>query len=106
MLTKKQLKDEINYLKEIIEPIMKDWDEFLEWKKTVTANRETAASTGRFYISADDAAVLERLIQEVNKDPDLAVLMTTAQGTTLSLRTHPQSLNRTYNPLDFGKGEL
>lgn len=68
----------------------KDWDEFIEWKKMRDANKEAAAKQGHFYISADDVALLEKLIQEVNNDPDLAVIMTTAQGTTLTLRTHPQ----------------
>lgn len=67
-----------------------DWDEYLEWKKMRDANEETAAKIGHFYITADDSALLERLIQKVNKDPDLAVLLTTAQGTTLTLRSHPQ----------------
>jgi hypothetical protein len=67
-----------------------DWDEYIEWKKMRDANAETAAKIGHFYITADDSALLERLIQEVNKDPDLAVLLTTAQGTTLTLRSHPQ----------------
>lgn len=68
----------------------KDYEAFLEWKKMRDANEEVAAKMGHFYIAADDVALLERLIMETNKDPDLAVLMTTPQGTTVSLRTHPQ----------------
>ena len=91
------LKLEVLAIKKTVEEIMtemakfkEDYDEYLEWKKMRDANEETAAKLGHFYITADDSALLERLIQEVNKDPDLAVLLTTAQGTTLSLRSHPQ----------------
>jgi len=91
------LKSEIEAIKNTVEMLMKEFDvlkgdynEYLEWRKMRTANEEAAAKMGHFYITADDATLLERLIQEVNKDPDLAVLMTTAQGTTLTLRSHPQ----------------
>lgn len=91
------LKLEVLAIKKTVEEMMtemakfkEDYDEYLEWKKMRDANEETAAKLGHFYITADDSALLERLIQEVNKDPDLAVLLTTAQGTTLSLRSHPQ----------------
>ena len=70
--------------------LQEDYKEYLEWKRMRDANEKAAATMGHFYISADDTAMLERLIQEVNKDPDLAILMTTAQGTTLTLRSHPQ----------------
>lgn len=91
------LKLEVLAIKKTVEEMMtemakfkENYDEYLEWKKMRDANEETAAKIGHFYITADDSALLERLIQEVNKDPDLAVLLTTAQGTTLSLRSHPQ----------------
>lgn len=86
----KHTKDGLNRLTRLVKEIMVDWDEYLEWKKMRGANEEAAAKMGHFYITADDSALLERLIQEVNKDKDLAVLLTTAQGTTLSLRSHPQ----------------
>ena len=93
----KQLKAEIQGLKAILmdqenrlSKLEKDYDDFLEWKKMRDANERAAATMGHFYITADDTAMLEKLIKEVNKDPDLAVLMTTANGTTLTLRTHPQ----------------
>lgn len=73
-----------------ISELKEDYNDFLEWKKMRDANEKAAATLGHFYITADDSALLERLIQEVNKDPDLAVLLTTAQGTTLTLRSHPQ----------------
>ena len=92
-----ELKLEVLAIKNTVEEMMgelaklqEDYKDFLEWKKMKSANEEAAAKMGRFYISADDTAMLEKLIQECNKDPDLAVLMTTAQGTTLSLRSHPQ----------------
>ena len=66
------------------------------------ANEEAAANMGHFYITADDSTLLERLIQEVNKDPDLAVLLTTAQGTTLTLRSHPQP-KMTSSTINYGK---
>ena len=93
----KDLKLEVIAIKNTVEEMMgelaklqEDYKDFLEWKKMRDANEKAAATLGHFYISADDTAMLEKLIQEVNKDPDLAVLMTTAQGTTLSLRSHPQ----------------
>lgn len=67
-----------------------DYHNYLEWCKMRNANEKAAATLGHFYITADDSALLERLIQECNKDKDLAVLLTTAQGTTLTLRSHPQ----------------
>lgn len=92
-----ELKLEVLAIKKTVEEMIaemasfkENYDEYLEWKKMRDANEETAAKLGHFYITADDSALLERLIQEVNKDPDLAVLLTTAQGTTLSLRSHPQ----------------
>lgn len=84
-----------------------DWYDYLEWKKMRDANEQAAAKLGHFYITADDSALLERLIQEVNKDKDLAVLLTTAQGTTLTLRSHPQPQVRdnTINYKRFAEGE-
>ena len=93
----KDVKLELAAVKNTVEEMMgelaklqEDYKDFLEWKKMKTANEEAAAKMGHFYITADDLAMLEKFIQEVNKDPDLAVLMTTSQGTTLSLRSHPQ----------------
>ena len=86
----KSLEEFVESQEERLSALENDYKEFLEWKKMRDANEKAAATLGHFYIAADDTAILERLIQEVNKDPDLAVLMTTAQGTTLSLRTHPQ----------------
>ena len=85
----KSTKDELASLMKTVKELKTDYADYLEWKKMRDANEETAAKLGHFYITADDSALLERLIQEVNKDPDLAVLLTTAQGTTLSLRSHP-----------------
>lgn len=87
---------------ERLSSLEKDYAEFLEWKKMRDANEEAAAKLGHFYITADDTALLERLIQEVNKDPDLAVLLTTAQGTTLTLRSHPQP-KMTASTINYGK---
>jgi len=96
----KKTEAEIEMLKSTLEDqeirlnnLEEDYSEFLEWKKMRDANAEAAAKQGHFYISADDTALLERFIQEINRDPDLAVLMTTAGGTTVSLRTHPHPNN-------------
>jgi hypothetical protein len=96
----KKTEAEIELLKSTLEDqeirlnnLEEDYSDFLEWKKMRDANAEAAAKQGHFYISADDTALLERFIQEINRDPDLAVLMTTAGGTTVSLRTHPHPNN-------------
>lgn len=93
----KQLKAEIQGLKAILmdqetrlSKLEENYEEFLEWKKSRDANEKAAATQGHWYISAKDAALIEKCIQEINKDPDLAVLLTSAEGTTLSLRSHPQ----------------
>jgi len=94
------LKSEIEAIKRFIEDdeaelaeLKEDYAEYIEWRKMRDANEKAAAKMGHFYVSAEDTALLERLIQEVNKDPDLAVLLTTAQGTTLTLRSYPKQLN-------------
>ena len=105
-----ELRLEIAAIKNTVEEMMgelaklqEDYKDFLEWKKMRDANEKAAATLGHFYISADDTAMLEKLIQEVNKDPDLAVLMTTAQGTTLSLRSHPQPKQRSLSVTNYNK---
>ena len=85
--------------------LKKDYGDYLEWRKMRDANEETAAKQGHFYISADDTALLERFIQEVNRDPDLAILMTTAGGTTVSLRTHPHTESKYSFAHKFEGGE-
>ena len=105
-----ELKLEVLAIKNTVEEMMgelaklqEDYKDFLEWKKMRTANEEAAAKMGHFYISADDIAMLEKLIQEVNKDDNLAVLMTTAQGTTLSLRSHPQPNQKSLSITNYNK---
>lgn len=97
MFGNKKLKREIEAIKKTVEELKgelvvlkADYHDYLEWCKMRNANEKAAATLGHFYITADDSALLERLIQECNKDKDLAVLLTTAQGTTLTLRSHPQ----------------
>lgn len=97
MFGNKELKQEIKAIKKTVDELIgelvvlkADYHDYLEWCKMRNANEEAAAKMGHFYITADDSALLERLIQECNKDKDLAVLLTTAQGTTLTLRSHPQ----------------
>jgi hypothetical protein len=92
-----ELKLEVLAIKNTVEEMMaeiaklqEDYDDFLEWKKQRDANEKAAATQGHWYISAKDAALIEKCIQEINKDPDLAALLTSAEGTTLSLRSHPQ----------------
>ena len=96
----KRTEAEIEMLKSTLEDqeirlnnLEEDYSDYLEWRKMRDANEKAAATQGHFYINADDIAMLEKFIQEVNKDPDLAVLMTTPQGTTLSLRAHKQPNN-------------
>lgn len=86
----KHTKDGLNRLARIIKELSADWDEYLEWKKMRDANEETAAKMGHWYISANDAALIEKCIKEINKDEDLCALLTSAEGTTLSLRVHRQ----------------
>lgn len=104
-----ELKQEVKAIKNTVEEMMteitslkEDYNDYLEWRKMSDANEKTAATLGHFYVTADDSALLERLIQEVNKDPDLAVLLTTAQGTTLTLRSHPQP-KLTSSTINYGK---
>ena len=93
----KKLEAELKALQLIVERLTADnakfeadWDEYTEWKKMRDANEETAAKLGHWYISANDAALIEKCIKEINKDEDLCALLTSAEGTTLSLRVHRQ----------------
>jgi phage shock protein A len=97
MFESKQLKLEIAAIKNTVEEMMteiaelkKDYNDYLEWKKQRDANEKAAATQGHWYISSKDAALIEKCIQEINKNEDLCALLTSAEGTTLSLRVHPQ----------------
>ena len=110
MFESKQLKLEITAVKNTVEVMMteiaslkEDYNDYLEWKKMRDSNEKAAATLGHFYITAEDSALLERLIQEVNKDEDLAVLLTTAQGTTLTLRSHPQPKQKSLSVTNYNK---
>lgn len=105
----KELREEIKTLKELyvttnnkLDELTEDYENYLEWKKMADANSSSAAKQGKFYIRSSDIALLEKFIQEVNKDPDLAVLMTTAEGTTLTLRSYPQS-NKVTKSINYNK---
>lgn len=105
-----ELKLEVLAIKNTVEEMMgelsklqEDYKEYLEWKKMRDSNEKAAATLGHFYITAEDSALLERLIQEVNKDEDLAVLLTTAQGTTLTLRSHPQPKQKSLSVTNYNK---
>lgn len=105
-----ELKLEVLAIKNTVEALMseiaslkEDYNEYIEWRKMRDANEDAAAKMGHFYISADDVAMLEKFIQEVNKDPDLAVLMTTSQGTTMSLRSHPQPKQKSLSVTNYNK---
>ena len=96
---KKEIKTEINALKlwlseletkvnELLSP------EYFEWKSMAAANKDTAAKQGHFYLnSKTDTQLLEQIISEINTNEDLCALLTTSDGTTLSLRVHPQPKN-------------
>lgn len=93
---KKEIKTEINALKlwlseletkvnELLSP------EYFEWKSMAAANKEAAAKQGHWYLnSKTDTQLLEQIISEINANEDLCALLTTSDGTTLSLRVHPQ----------------
>lgn len=98
----KSLEEFIESQEERLSTLEEDYNDYFEWKKMRDANEEAAAKMGHFYITAEDSALLERLIQECNKDQDLAVLLTTAQGTTLTLRSHPQP-KAASNTINYGK---
>lgn len=95
----KQLKSEIESLKTFVV----DLDErltrledphYFDWKSMALANEESAAKQGHWYLnSRTDTQLLEQIISEINKNEDLCALLTTSDGTTLSLRVHPQPNN-------------
>jgi uncharacterized protein YukE len=65
--------------------------EYYDWKSMALANEKSAAQQGHWYLnSKTDAALLEQIISEINKNEDLCALLTTSDGTTVSLRVHPQ----------------
>lgn len=69
--------------------------EFLEWRKMTRANKKLAAKEGHFYLnSRTDTILLEKVLREINSNPDLTALFRTADGTVLSLRVHPQPEQR------------
>lgn len=75
--------------------------EYYEWKSMAIANKEKAGKVGHFYLnSKTDTLLLEQIISEINKDPDLCALLTTSDGTTLSLRVHPQPIKSTIKQFD------
>lgn len=80
---------------------------FSEWKAKSEANKDTAAKEGYFYLTSEaDTILLEKLIQEVNKDPDLAVMLRTADGATLTLRSYPVLNNKISSAMNmFARGE-
>ena len=81
-------------------------DEYYEWKTMALANKDSALKQGHFYLnSRTDIQLLEQIISEINNDPDLAALLTTSDGTTLSLRVHPQPRMSTGIKPFTGEGE-
>lgn len=80
---------------------------FAEWKAKQEANADLAAKEGYFYLTSEaDTILLERLIQEVNKDPDLAVMIRTSDGATLTLRSYPVVNNKITTAMNmFSRGE-
>lgn len=84
-----ELEDKYNKLREIVnsQEWLDSWHQYL-------ANREVANESMQFQLtSKTDTQLLEKVIQECNKDPDLAVILRTADGTTLTLRSYPVQLN-------------
>lgn len=81
--------------------------EFLQWRKMERANRAAAAKAGHFYLtSKTDTILLEKVIREINANPDLTALFRTSDGTTLSLRVHPHEEVRHHTTLSrFNVGD-
>lgn len=66
--------------------------EFIEYRKQTKANEKAANKQGHFYLnSKTDTILLEKVIREINNNPDLTALFRTADGTTLSLRVSPRT---------------
>lgn len=89
----KLIKAQDKKIKELLDP------KFYEWKTMSIANEKSAAKQGHWYLnSKTDTQLLEQIISEINKNEDLCALLTTSDGTTLSLRVHsqPKETNRTY----------
>ena len=103
----KQLKSEMQYVKAALLNIG-DIDDYKEWKRMSDANRENAAKQGHWYLnSKTDVLLLEQVISEINKNEDLCALLTTADGTTLSLRVHsqPNKQNKSTNYSKYSEEE-
>lgn len=100
---KRDIKKEIETLQEAYCDLETKYNELLEtvnsqewldsWHQYL-ANREVAGKSMQFQLtSKTDVQLLERIIQQCNTDPDLAAMLRTADGTTLTLRTYPVELN-------------
>lgn len=89
-----------NNVKELQSP------EYYEWKSMALANKESAAKQGHWYLnSRTDTQLLEQIISEINNNEDLCALLTTSDGTTLSLRVHPQPNNKSFKHMNFDGDE-
>lgn len=83
------LEEKYNKLQETINS-----QEWLDTWHQYLANKEVAEKSMQFQLTSQtDTQLIEKVIQECNKDPDLAVILRTADGTTLTLRSYPVSLN-------------
>lgn len=81
-------------------------DEYFEWKSQYEANKKTAGKQGYFFLNSKaDTILLEKVISEINNNEDLTALFRTADGTTLSLRVHPQPRMNTGIKPFTGEGE-
>lgn len=84
-----ELEEKYNKLQETINS-----QEWLDLWHQYTANKDVANNSQQFQlISKADTVLLEKIIQTVNKDPTLAVLLRTADGSTLTLRSYPVELD-------------
>lgn len=96
----KNIKKEIESLKDSYCELEAKYNELQEtinsqeWLDTwhqYLANRDVAGKSMQFQLmSKTDVQLLEYVIQQCNRDPDLAVLLRTADGAILTLRSHPQ----------------
>lgn len=101
----KYLEDYVANLEERLQLVETELDnkEYQEWKSMTTANRDTAAKQGYWYLNSKaDVNLLEEVIQRINENEDLTALFRTADGATLSLRVHKQP-QFGKGPIDYGK---
>lgn len=98
-----ELEGKYNKLQETINS-----QEWLDLWHQYLANKDTAGASMQFQlISKADVLLLEKVIQECNKNEDLAAMLRTSDGQVLTLRTYPVEINNKIKSAmaKFNKGE-